>query len=407
MLLPFLLLLWSNIPVMTRRTLIAVSVMFALLVASAGGVRAGDSEEKKQELQRIKQEMQEKKQKLRRAGRRERSILSELEKMDREIQAGSAELADQRRKLREAEAAIAEIEQSNMAASRELGRLKQFYGGRLRALYKMSRTGGYALAVLSSDSFTTAYKRVRYLGIIAERDQRMMREYSATLTQLASRERDVRERTSDILARRTAVESKRASLEVRRRTKSGILSTVKQEKNVYEATLKDLEESSTNLWAMIKLADREKKAAKKPAPPAREASAAGPGRSRLPWPVAGPLLTRFGVQRHPQFGTVVYRRGIDIAASVGDEVRAVHDGQVVYADWYKGYGRLVIIDHGEGLYSLYGHLSQLEVGGGDRVSRGRVVGLAGDTGSLKGPKLYFEIRRNGEAEDPLLWLAKR
>jgi len=123
--------------------------------------------------------------------------------------------------------------------------------------------------------------------------------------------------------------------------------------------------------------------------------------------VRGQLLTRFGIQRHPQFGTVVYRRGIDIAARIGDEVRVVHDGQVVYADWYKGYGRLVIIDHGEGLYSLYGHLSQLEVGGGERVSRGKVIGLAGDTGSLKGPKLYFEVRRNGEAEDPLLWLAKR
>ena len=387
--------------------LIAVPVLLALLAAAAGSVRAEDSEEKKQELQRIKQEMQEKKLKLKRADRRERSILSELEKMDREIQAGSAELADQRRKLREAEAAIAEIEQSNSTASAGLARLKQFYGVRLRALYKMSRTGGYALAVLSSDSFTTAYKRVRYLGIIAERDQRMMTEYNATLEQLASRERDVRERTSDILTRRTAIESKRTSLEVRRRKKSEILGSVKQEKNVYEATLKDLEESSTNLWAMIKLAEREKKTVKKPAPTPKEAQAASSDRNRFPWPVRGQLLTRFGVQRHPQFGTVVYRRGIDIAASVGDEVHVVHDGQVVYADWYKGYGRLVIVDHGEGLYSLYGHLSQLMVGGGDRVSRGQVVGLAGDTGSLKGSKLYFEVRRNGEAEDPLLWLAKR
>jgi septal ring factor EnvC (AmiA/AmiB activator) len=392
---------------MTRRALIAIPVLFALLTAAAAGVRAGDSEEKKQELQRIKQEMQEKKLKLKRADRRERSILSELEKMDREIQAGSAELADQRRKLREAEAAIAEIEQRNTTASRELAQLKRFYGVRLRALYKMSRTGGYALAVLSSDSFTTAYKRARYLGIIAERDQRMMAEYTSILAQLADRERDVRERTSDILARRTAVESKRASLEVRRRKKSEILSSVKQEKRVYEATLKDLEESSTNLWAMIKLAEREKKTVKKPSSTANEAGVTGSDRNRFPWPVRGQLLTRFGVQRHPQFGTVVYRRGIDIAARVGDEVRVVHDGQVVYADWYKGYGRLVIVDHGEGLYSLYGHLSQLIVGGGDRVTRGQVIGLAGDTGSLKGSKLYFEVRRNGEAEDPLLWLAKR
>ncbi len=388
---------------MTRRTLIAVPVLLALLAASAGAVRAGDSEEKKEELQRIKKEMEDKKLKLQRADKRERSILSELEKIDREINAGSAELADQRRKLRESEAALAEIEQSNTVTTQELARLKQAYAARLRALYKMSRTGGYALAVLSSDSFTAAYKRVRYLGIIAERDQRTIREYGAALELLASRERETRERSAEILSRRESVEKKRVSLESRRRKKAEILGSVKQEKTVYEATLKDLEESSTNLWAMIRLAEQEKKASKKVV---REAAGAA-DRNRLPWPVNGQVLTRFGSQRHPQFGTTVFRRGIDIAARIGDEVRAVEGGVVVKADWFKGYGRLVIIDHKNGMYTLYGNLSQVDVNNGDRVERGKVIGLAGDTGSLKGSKLYFEVRRNGEAEDPLLWLAPK
>jgi septal ring factor EnvC (AmiA/AmiB activator) len=387
---------------MTRRSLIAVPVLLALLFAAAGTPRAEDSKEKEQELQRIKKEMQEKKLKLQRADKRERSILSELEKIDREIQAGSKELADQRRKLREAEAALAEIEQTNTVTTQELARLRQYYAARLRALYKMSRTGGYALAVLSSDSFSSAYRRVRYLGIIAERDQRMIREYGAALDRLAGREREVRDRTGEILARREAVERKRVSLESRRMKKGEILGSVKQEKTVYEATLKDLEESSANLWAMIRLAEQEKKSAKKAA---REQVTGD--RNRLPWPLQGQVLARFGSQKHPQFGTTIFRRGIDIAARVGDEVRAVDGGQVAKADWFKGYGKLVIIDHGGGMYTLYGHLSQLEVNNGDRVERGQVIGLAGDTGSLKGAKLYFEVRRNGAAEDPLLWLAKR
>jgi len=383
--------------------LIAFPVMFALLLAGSGGLRAEDSEEKKQELQRIKTEMQEKKLKLQRADKRERSILTDLEKIDREIQAGSAELADQRRRLREAEAALAEIEQSNTVTTQELARLRLAYAARLRALYKMSRTGGYALAVLSSDSFTSAYKRVRYLGIIAERDQRMIREYGAALEQLAGREREVRERTGEILARREAVEKKRVSLEVRRGKKAEILGSVKQEKTVYEATLRDLEDSSASLWAMIRLAEQEQK---KTAQKAVREQSLGDGH-RLPWPLQGQVLARFGSQRHPQFGTTIFRRGIDIAARTGDEVRAVDGGQVAKADWFKGYGRLVIIDHGGGMYTLYGHLSQVDVNNGDRVARGQVIGLAGDTGSLKGSKLYFEVRRNGEAEDPLLWLAKR
>jgi murein hydrolase activator len=387
---------------MIRRSLIAVPVLLALLLAAAGTPRAEDSKEKEQELQRIKKEMQEKKLKLQRADKRERSILSELEKIDREIQAGSKELADQRRKLREAEAALAEIEQTNTVTTQELARLRQYYAARLRALYKMSRTGGYALAVLSSDSFSSAYRRVRYLGIIAERDQRMIREYGAALDRLAGREREVRDRTGEILARREAVERKRVSLESRRMKKGEILGSVKQEKTVYEATLKDLEESSANLWAMIRLAEQEKKSAKKAA---REQVTGD--RNRLPWPLQGQVLARFGSQKHPQFGTTIFRRGIDIAARMGDEVRAVDGGQVAKADWFKGYGKLVIIDHGGGMYTLYGHLSQLEVNNGDRVERGQVIGFAGDTGSLKGARLYFEVRRNGAAEDPLLWLAKR
>ena len=93
------------------------------------------------------------------------------------------------------------------------------------------------------------------------------------------------------------------------------------------------------------------------------------------------MLTRFGMQRHPQFGTMVFRRGIEIAAHDGDEVRAVSDGQVAYADWYKGYGKLIILDHGNGFYTLYGNLSRLDLNKGDRVAKGQVIGLAATRGA--------------------------
>jgi septal ring factor EnvC (AmiA/AmiB activator) len=162
---------------------------------------------------------------------------------------------------------------------------------------------------------------------------------------------------------------------------------------------------------MIKKAEQEKKVVRaaapstKPRPPAPVAPAQGTG--RLPWPTNGEVVTRFGVQRHPQFGTVVFRRGIEIEARAGEEVRVVDDGVVKFADWYKGYGRLVIVEHGAGFYSLYGHLSRLDLNKDDRVQRGQVLGLVGDTGSSKGARLYFEIRIHGEAQDPLRWLAKR
>jgi len=99
--------------------------------------------------------------------------------------------------------------------------------------------------------------------------------------------------------------------------------------------------------------------------------------------------------------------GSDIGARAGEAVRAVSDGEAVYADWYKGYGKLIILDHGSGFYTLYGNLSHVDVKKGERVAQSQVIGQAGDTGSTKGSKLYFELRRNGEAQDPLSWLARK
>jgi septal ring factor EnvC (AmiA/AmiB activator) len=385
---------------------ILVLLLFLLVGHGPHAYGADDTTGKKKELQRIKREMSEKQRKIKRADRKERSILSELDKIDRDIHAGSLELAGQQKRLREAEASLRDIEKSNAEISRDLVTLKKVYAYRVRALYKMSRSG-YAAAVLTSNGVGEAVKRIKYLGMIAERDRMMIREYGSALGRLAVQQAEIAEKKDDILRRKGAVETKKAELETRKHRKAEILGSVRGEKSLYEQALRELEESSVSLWAMIKKAEREKKTVTAAVLPRRPAATTIPEKSRLPWPVDGPVLTRFGIQRHPQFGTTVFRRGIEIEAHDGELVRAVSDGQVVYADWYKGYGELVILEHGNGLYTLYGNLSRLDLKKGDRVARGKVIGLAGDTGSPKGSRLYFEIRQNGEAQDPLAWLAKR
>ncbi len=359
----------------------------------------------KQELQRINRELLQKKKEISRTKRKERSIISELDKIDRDIQSGSAELAEQQKRLRETEAAFRENDQSNAETVRKLAGLKHAYAQRLRALYKMHKSGNTGL--LSADSLGGALKRFRYLSMIAERDRMVIKEYGDTLERLAIRQTEIAGLKQDLLVRKRSIEVKKASLEAQKRRKAEILANVRKEKGLYEQTVRELEESSANLWAMIKRSEQEKKDKK------TTASAPIPGetslssdRAKLPWPVSGQVLTRFGMQRHPQFGTMVFRRGIEISARIGDTVRAVSDGTAAYADWYKGYGNLVILEHGNGFYTLYGNLSNLETRKGDRVAKGQAIGQAGDTGSMRGAKLYFEIRRNGEAQDPLLWLSK-
>ena len=368
---------------------------------------AADRSADKQELQRIKREMLEKKKELKRADRKEHSILSELETIERGIQTGRAELIDQQQRLRDAEAALREVEQNNTALNRDFGVLKQYYSQRLRALYKLSR-GGYAAAILSPNGLGRTLKRIKYLGMIADRDRVIMREYDRTLTILAARQTEIAEKKNELLMRQRVVAAKKAELEARKKKKAVILASVRNEKGQYEQALHELEEASASLWAMIKKGEQEKRVVKATSPVSRQGhETADRGRIRLMWPLEGQVLTRFGMQRHPQFGTMVFRRGIEIQAREGEAVRAVRDGQVVYADWYKGYGMLMILDHGDGFYSLYGNLSRLDLNLGDQVTKGQPIGLAGETGSVKGSKLYFEIRRNGEAQDPLQWLAKK
>ncbi len=385
---------------------IGILVLVLFLVGGAYASGAEDTAGKKKELQRIKREMKEKQQKIKRADRKERSILSELEDIDRDMQAEKAELAAQQKRLREAEASLQEIEKRNAGISRDLEALKRIYAYRVRALYKISRSG-YAAVALTSEGLGEAVKRIKYLGLIAQRDRTVIREYSSALDKLAARQTEITAKKDEILRGKRIVETKKTELETRRSRKAEILASVRGEKSLYEQTLRELEESSVSLWAMIKKDEREKRAAKAAASPPKPAATVILEKSRLPWPVDGQVLTRFGMQRHPQFGTTVFRRGIEIDAHEGESVRAVNDGQVAYSDWYKGYGKLVIIEHGNGLYTLYGNLSRLDLKKGDRVVRGQVIGLAGDTGSLKGSKLYFEIRQNGEAQDPLAWLTKR
>jgi septal ring factor EnvC (AmiA/AmiB activator) len=378
-----------------------------LMIMGTGLPALGETapSDSQRELERITREMKDKKKDLKRANRKERSILSELETFDRDIIADRVELSDQEKRLADAESALRDTEHASREINEKLVLLKKSYASRLRALYKLQRKRSAPL--FAADSLGAAVKQVKYLELIANRDRSVMTEYGSTLEQMSRRQTEIDEKKKEILGRKHAVEAQKAELETKRRKKDVVLASVRREKGLYEQTLSELRESSAGLWAMIKKDETERRSANEMRAPAPGIEPPGKQKGKLPWPVEGQVLSRFGMQRHPQFGTMVFRRGIEILTHEGQPIRAVSPGEVAYADWYKGYGKLMIIDHGNGFYTLYGNLSRLDLNKGDRVAEGQVIGLAGETGSMKGTKLYFEIRQNGEAQDPLGRLAKR
>jgi septal ring factor EnvC (AmiA/AmiB activator) len=394
---------------MRRFSLFAIRIFLTLILfyTVPAGYSADRPAETAKELERIKREMQEKKREISRAKNKEQSVLVDLEKIERDIQAGSAELTDQQSRLKEAEKALQSIEERTGLIGRELASLRSRYGQRLRALYKMRRSG--AAAVYATVGMGSTIKKIKYLSMIAERDRIIIGEFGRTLNKLSEQEAKIADKKIEILGSRRVIEVKKTELEAKRQKKSMILANVRQKKNLYEQTLNELEDASVSLWAMIKKDEQARRNVEETTVSTNSHPWASSGsKGMFPWPLNGPVLTRFGMQRHPQFGTMVFRRGIEIEAQEGQGVRAVESGRVAYADWYKGYGKLMILDHGNGFYTLYGNLSRLDLAKGEPVAKGQLIGVAGDTGSLrKGSKLYFEIRRNGEAQDPLRWLSRR
>lgn len=137
--------------------------------------------------------------------------------------------------------------------------------------------------------------------------------------------------------------------------------------------------------------------------PPRPAQPAG-RRLHLLWPSSGTVTSRFGWRIHPIFGTREFHTGLDIATRWGSPVLAARSGVVRFAGWMAGYGRLIVLEHGSGLQTLYSHLSAVLVERGQRVAQGQAIGRTGSTGWSTGPHLFFEVRRNGVPEDPAGYL---
>lgn len=353
----------------------------------------------KKRLEDIRGRIEEEKREIEEARLREKELLKELN--NREIS-----LDRRRREALETEKKLAAIEKEIERKTERIKRLeeertvkKERLKKRVVALYKFGVTGP-AKVVFSSDSYMALLKRYRYMQLILEQDAAMIegyRTYMAELnTGLARLEKD-REETRKLKKELTA---KKEAAERALRKKQRFLISINRSKRLHKKALKELEESSLELGKMIDgLED-----SLVPEGSIGDRGAFSSFKGLLDFPANGDIIAFFGKIRDPRFNTTIFQKGIEIAAPMGADIKAIFDGKVLYADWFRGYGKIIIIDHGEGYYSLSAHASDIKKKVGQEVKRGEVVALAGDTGSLKGPYLYFEIRHKGKPVDPLIWL---
>jgi septal ring factor EnvC (AmiA/AmiB activator) len=309
-------------------------------------------------------------------------ISRKLRKKDQEIEIINAQLAGLRVSVRERQDAIL---------------------ARLRVQYMEGRFG-YWKTLLASDSYGDFQRRLQYLSAVSERDYALMETFRFDMTRMEQAERQREEARVGMLSYKQNTEKQLAEMKSVKKEKKVYLTKITHEKESYEHALQELERSASRIDSLLRELEQRRRAAA-----IRPPTGGGPRgvKGALPWPADGSIISFFGRQKHPTFNTYVQRRGIEIKTAEGSAIHAVMPGSVVYADWLKGYGLVIILDHANGFFSLYAHASKILAAVGAQVEAGQAIGETGDTGMTGENTLYFELREGAEPLDPLQWLTKR
>jgi murein DD-endopeptidase MepM/ murein hydrolase activator NlpD len=399
---------------MLRRTALAAALVIALLLAGAAAgdpgsdkarvdARIGDLKAQAQQAVGTEGVLTSELSSLNsRARVAEEAVTTEqarLAALETALAAERAQLASLEQKIAEETARLAVLERQYAAALAALER-------RVRDIYESDSPDLIAFA-LGTTSFADLLDNLELLNRIGRQDERIASSLDRTRTELeqtraaterarqgaARSEALITSRTETQRATRDRIVAGRNALAAAESEKASALATVREDRASFIAEADGLAAQSAALAAKIAAAQSAQSTALTVGPPAPSASS-----GQLGWPVAGPVTSGFG----SRWGRM--HEGIDIAVGSGTPVHAAAAGTVIYAGWVSGYGNIVVLDHGNGLSTAYGHNSSLVVGQGAVVDRGSVVALSGNTGHSTGPHVHFEVRVNGAPVDPLGYL---
>ncbi len=322
----------------------------------------------------------------------EKSLLGAVERLELEVRLGGERLRESQLLLQRTNAQLDATLKRSRQIEAQVEAERPLLRARARDLYKLGDVS-YMRLLLSVERPADFLNGYRYVTALARRDNQRIAAFRSDLVALATTRQELETKTTEAVALRSDLQRTQRQLEADRSRKTELLTSLVEKKETNAAYVQELQDAERRLQGMIAgLGDTD------------VAVPAAVFKGALPWPVKGRVRIPFGLRKHPRFDTYTVQNGVEIAAPADAPATAVYDGIVVFADRFKGYGLLVVVDHGGKHHTLYGHLSAATVQPGQKVSAGDTVGLVG--GGLEGPGLYFEVRFQGKPEDPLDWLKK-
>lgn len=355
---------------------------------------------KEKQLESLKREIVEKKKSLGYNVKKEYAILGELERLDKALSEKEEELADIGSSLTKLKQKTQDVDGRVMELQQKRERLSWLLKQRLAAMYKMKK-GGVMQSLFLSNPVNDIARRYKYINKIVAYDGDLLKEYEENQLLLETEKQRLKEFEIEVLLLKDELKHKKNETEEKKDKKRTILKDIRKKKGMQLAAIREMEDASKELQSFLDRFGNDM--AEKTLNSHVVGFAAM--RGHLPMPIDGKIVSMYGKVEHPKFHTVTFNNGVEIAANIGAEVKSVYNGRVAYSGWFRGYGKVVIIDHGDGYYTLFARLSKIVRDINSTVGKGDVIALVGDTGSIKEPHLYFEVRQKGVPLDPLNWMA--
>ena len=373
----------------TKQKVISLVTAAVMTMSAAGTALADDLEEQLEELQQKAAEQQEI---TNEAQQRVDNISEQLRILQADVDEATAaynEVSDQLTKVK------TEIDDNTVLleeTERDLAERNVKLSKRVRDIYINGQIS-YIDVLFGAKDFSDFLTRMDILKRIIKHDYDLIMKVKADRQVVMDTRAKLEQEKADVEVLVTNAEEKQAVMLEKKREQQALLDKAQYDKEVSEQAYEEIMAASQEITNMIRRSQMTSSG---------YASVTGSG--AMIWPLDGPITSEFGWRTHPIFGTQRYHSGLDIGGDYGLPIVAAASGTVIHSGWISGYGYTVIIDHGGGITTLYGHNSSLSVDVGDVVSQGQTIALCGSTGNSTGPHCHFEVRENGEPVSPYGYL---
>lgn len=385
-----------------------------LLLLISASVARGESP--RDELKGVKKEIRAKKQLISKTRKVEAVVSTELQEINRNLVQKESDLGRLDRDLKGVESSLDRTGREITRVTDEANRKKQEIERRLASLYKAGELGAVRM-FFSAESFPQMAENIRYMRSILDNDKKIFAEYDQKIVELRKLKVDLERDAAKKSRIKEGIAVKKLEIEQEKSKKAAYLAKVRLDRSSYEKSLKELQANAARLQTMMerlealsrrKLSSRHEKPGSRLKPlaelPPVPDRGFGSQKGRMSLPVRGEIVETYGKHKHPDFNSYTFSKGLSISAGAGSDIKSIYDGSVIFSDYFKGYGNMIIIDHGGGYFSLYAHTARIMKKVGADVARNETVATVGDTDSSRGPMLYFEIRHQGKPVDPAAWV---